>query len=1584
MSPKFILLLFLFQVATFSIVCAQNINTIAGGLGDHGADTLAELSEPTGVVADRWGNIYIADGGHGLVRMVDTNGIITTYAGGGSGGDGGPAIFASLNNPVALAVDTFGNLFISEESSNAVRKVNAAGIISTYAGNGEGVIFGEEDEVPATASTVKHPYGIAVDMAGNLYIAESGDSRIRKVSTSDTITTVAGNGTAGSSGDSGPATAAEINGATGVCIDKNGNLYILDNGNRKIRKVSATGIITTYAGNSIVGYSGDGGPAIGAEFNSLSGISVDTSGNVYVSDIVNEDVRVINTSGIITRFAGSLLNTGFSGDGGPDTVALFDQPYGTASDGRGNFYIADYGNNRIRKINTSGIINTFAGSSSTSTSGYKGDGGSAIAALLSSPTGAAYDTAQNLYIADEGNHVVRMINAAGIISTVAGNDTSGYTGDGGPAINARMVNPNAVATDRKGNLFICDQGENVIRVVNSAGIISTYAGNGTAGFSGDGGSATSAQLHTPIAIATDKYGDLYIADESNSRIRKVDTNQVITTIAGTAIASYYGDGGPATLAELNQPAGICLDTAGNIYIADQNNDRIREISTAGIISTIAGNGAGGYSGDGAAAIYAGINLPQGLTVDKYGNLYIEASDYIRKVNSAGVISTITGTGSGGFSGDGGPATAAAINLSANPGMVADTSGDLIIPDPGNNRVREIYNARISIVTASDSICSGSSAATFTATATVAPVYAPLYYQWLKNSLPVGTNSNVFSDTGFSTGDKVMCYVKNGAGGASIATSNTITMVVTMVTPTASFTVSPTGTLCGPTPVVCIASAVHGGGAPVFDWYKNSIHIYTGDTCTITPVSGDNVYCRVTSDASCLVHDTASSAHTVFTVSTPGIPSVTVTYGTGIAVCPGTTVVCSATQTGFSIPVEFRWYKNDTLVYTGKPYDFVPLNGDVIYCKVNGASGSCVTIDSVVSPVTTFTVVPATLDPAVSITLSHGEVLCPGTHVNCLPDAVNGGASPTFNWYKNDTLTYVGSSYTFTPLDSDKIYCKMVSDDHCVIVDTAVSAVDTFKTKPATLIPAVSVGVTPGIVVCASVNVTCTAYPANGGSAPVYEWYKNDTLVSTGHTFTFAPLSGDRVYCELISDDSCLIIDTAVSGVDTFGIHALLPSVSISASPSDSVCAGTSVALGSAAVNGGSSPVYYWYKNDTFQTTTGGTIFSGIAYILTPINGDVVYCKLVSNASCLGNDTAISASDTFVVSANVLTASVSIAVTPGDTVCQSKPVTCVPLPVNGGSNPRYNWYKNTDLAYSGSSYNFTPQDGDVVYCKLISNAYCVVADTVTSPVKPFTTIPNVTPSVSVNVSPGIAVCPGTSVACKAVELNGGADPIYDWYKNGNNVSTGSAYDFVPNNNDRIYCRLTSNASCVTQTSDNSDISVFQVGEAPVITISGNAGPVVFSGTNVTFTASVSGNGGPYDFQWMINGVPVSGGTSYTYTTDNFSIWDSVSCMITNYYGCGTVLTSNSLLIDVYHDIKLYPNPNNGNFILDGNDVLANSDVVNIKIYNDAGRLVYTNESAFDGITFYTAINLDRQLPPGIYMLRLEYNKNKIPIIFVVSY
>jgi len=572
-------------------------NGASGFSGDGGPATSAMLNRPSGVAVDQAGNIYIADMNNFRIRVVAPNGTIRTTAGGGISAptDGGSATSAMLGFAQRVAVDTAGNLFVLEWGSGDIRKVSPDGTLSL-------VVSGLSDAA-----------GLAVDTAGNLYFAESSNNRVRKRAPDGTVTTVAGTGGTGYSGDGGPATGALLSSPSDVAIDAGGSLYIADRGNGRIRRVTPAGIISTVAGGGPPGTTGDGGPATNAALNNPESVGVDTAGNFYIG--FTSRVRKVSAAGIITTVA-SGGDTSYVGDGGPAiSTARLSSPGGLAFDGSGNLYIAD--NHRIRRVTPDGIITTAAGNGQ---SDYAGDGGPATSASLASPFGICVDAAGNLYIGDSNR--VRKVASNGIISTVAGGGYSAPT-EGGPATKAYFGFTFSVVLGAAGQLYFIDSDR--VWKLTPAGTVSSVAGTGTAGTSGDGGPAISAQLNEPRALAMDSGGNLYIAEGLGRRVRMVNPSGAITTVAGNGTRGDSGDGGPATSAQFMSPIALALDTSGDLYIADDVAGRVRKVTRSGIISTVAGGRNAGAT-DGGLATYIYIN-PAGLAVDATGNLYI--SDPIR-------------------------------------------------------------------------------------------------------------------------------------------------------------------------------------------------------------------------------------------------------------------------------------------------------------------------------------------------------------------------------------------------------------------------------------------------------------------------------------------------------------------------------------------------------------------------------------------------------------------------------------------------------------------------------------------------------------------------------------------------------------------------------------------------------------------------------------------------------------------------------------------------------------------------------------------------------------------------------------------
>ena len=650
------------QQRVFKVNASGTLTVFAGNgypgySGNGGPAAQAELNAPLGIAADSFGNVYIADADNCLVRKVDKNGTISTFAGTpwsyGYGGDGGPATSAYLNLPTGVAVDSSGNVYIADNGNYRIREVTVSnGEINTVAGNGTYCTGGGAacgDGGPATSAGLSYVYSLAVDGYGNVYIADRDNNVIRAFGVGGNINTVAGNGTYcyGACGDGGPATSAELNGPQGVAVDSPGNIFIADLGNARIREVTVSnGYINTVAGNGSICESGgaacgDGGLATSAQLSSVWDVAVDSSDDIFIADYNNLAIREVTASnGYINTVAGN-GTLSFLGNGVPATNAVVWDPTGATSDSAGNIYIAEGPNCIVREVNaTAGIITTLAGTPGSC--GYWGDGGPATSALLTWPTKVAV-YAGIVYIADSDNCLIREVNASGDISTFAGTPQScGYGGDGGGATSAYLDHPQGVAVGSSGNVYIADTENNVVREV-SGGIINTVAGNGTQGYSGDGGPATSAELNWPDDVAVDVSGNLFIADSSGARIRKVNTRGIISTFAGNGSAGFSGDGNPAYESSLCNPSGVAVDAAGDVVIADTCNNRIRWVDGEGIIHTVAGDGNYGFSGDGGLGTGAMLANPQGIGVDPSGNIYVAdtLNNRVRKVNALAGLNAST-------------------------------------------------------------------------------------------------------------------------------------------------------------------------------------------------------------------------------------------------------------------------------------------------------------------------------------------------------------------------------------------------------------------------------------------------------------------------------------------------------------------------------------------------------------------------------------------------------------------------------------------------------------------------------------------------------------------------------------------------------------------------------------------------------------------------------------------------------------------------------------------------------------------------------------------------------------------------------
>jgi sugar lactone lactonase YvrE len=686
MSGRFVVMVWALAAWSGTAAAQSVMQTILGATPDGVAVSSASLNTPCAAIGDSAGNVYVGLRATRQVVRIETSGIVRLYAGtgtAGSGGDGGPARSAQLSQPCGLALDASGNLFIADAGTNRIRRVTPDGIISTFAGNGKSANTG--DGGPATDAGLKAPAAVTFDINGNLLIADSGNHVLRMVTLDGRIVRVAGTGFRSSGGNDGPALEAGLDTPYGIAVDRAGNIYLADTGNNQIRIVTPDGNLDRYAGRDNSSTTG-GGPFGGgagdptvprnATLSLPTALAIDPAGNLYFIDAGNLRVRRITADGVIGNYAGT-GSSGGAGDGGPARSANL-SPYGLGLDKNGNLLIADGTNHRVRVVTAAdGIINTLAGNG----------------LVTYDPRGLAVN-GDHIYFSDTANNRIRRFNVqTGEISLVAGDGQAQHAGDGDSALTASLSRPRGITFDASGNLYIADSGNHRVRKIGADGKIGTVAGNGTGAANDDDGlSATNAALYEPDDVAVDATGTVYVVERLAHRVRRFTVGGTITTVAGTRTAGgVEAEGGRAVESPLYNPQAIAIEKSGALLVADTGNQRIRRVGADGTIRTVAGNGAAGYGRDGGPATEAFINNPTGITADGSGNLYIGDTDNqsIRRVSPDGIIATVAGTErTAGFNGDGSPATQFAMY---RPSIVVPyTDCSLLVADTSNQRIRRVW------------------------------------------------------------------------------------------------------------------------------------------------------------------------------------------------------------------------------------------------------------------------------------------------------------------------------------------------------------------------------------------------------------------------------------------------------------------------------------------------------------------------------------------------------------------------------------------------------------------------------------------------------------------------------------------------------------------------------------------------------------------------------------------------------------------------------------------------------------------------------------------------------------------------------
>ncbi|MES2947189.1 MAG: hypothetical protein V4858_01485 [Pseudomonadota bacterium] len=643
---------------------AISFTTLAGTAGTvinsvDGTGNAAQFSAPRGLAVDSSkGTLYVADSSNHSIRKVTAAGVVTTFSGTAGTAGTAQASPAQFSEPFSLAIDSSGTLFVADTNNHAIRKISSAGLVSTLAGgNGPGSADGT-----GAAAKFTEPRAVALDAAGNVYVTDYMNHTVRKVTPAGVVTTLAGS--AGNIGfTNGQGSAARFKSLQGVAVDSGGNVYVVDGGNRSLRKITPGGLVSTLV-------DGSGTSLIGEP----RGLAIDASGSLYVTDYTSHAVYKLTAAGVGSVLAGTAPTPG-SADS-TTAAAQFNAPNGVAVDSANNVYIADTANNTIRKI-AGGSVTTLAGLAGRSSS----RDGAGAAARFEDPYAVATDGAGNVYVADATDHSIRKITPDGTVTTLAGKAGTLGSSDGAGAA-ARFRGPQGIAADSAGNVYVADTGNRTVRKVSPTGVVSTLAGTAGQGGSANGAGAA-ARFSSPYGVAVDSGGTVYVVDSADNTVRKITTGGVVSTLAGTPGTLGLTDG-MGTAARFAVPFDLTVDAAGNLYICDHGNHAIRKVTPAGVVTTLAGSGTAGYAnGNGRAAAF---KFPSGIAVDSTGAVFVADTDnqVIRKISPTGDVTTVGGSG---FIGSAdGAGTAASFY---NPKDVAvDGNGMLYVADRNNHTVRK--------------------------------------------------------------------------------------------------------------------------------------------------------------------------------------------------------------------------------------------------------------------------------------------------------------------------------------------------------------------------------------------------------------------------------------------------------------------------------------------------------------------------------------------------------------------------------------------------------------------------------------------------------------------------------------------------------------------------------------------------------------------------------------------------------------------------------------------------------------------------------------------------------------------------------
>ncbi len=1517
----------------------------AGYNGDGALATASQLNYPFGVAVDHYGNIYIADTYNNRIRKISaTTKLISTVAGttsSGYNGDNISAITAQLNQPNSVCLDNAGNIYFTDQINNRVRKVAiSTGNISTIAGSGSSGYMG--DNGTAIYAQLNSPSGIALDANNNIYIADLNNHRIRKVTVSTgVITTIAGNGTGAYVEDGVAATLTSLSLPHDVFVTTAGHVFIADYGNGRIRKINAsTGIISTVAGDGSASFAGDNGPATSAKLNMPISIRVDNAGNYFISDYFNRRIRKVtqpvfvnNTisgaqticakssatisgtiptgcTGVITY---TWLNSTVSATSGFTSIANSNLQNFTTTNLTKNTWFKRLAVTSGCNVDTSAAVlitvdipigkNEIGATatmsritgSPTGSDGSTGDGGLAINAKFRSPIGICTDSANNIFIADAGNHRIRKINAStGIISNFAGTSSITFNGDSIVATAASLYSPSGIAINPNGDLFICDRGHDRIRMVSKAtGLITTYAGTGTSGYDGDGLSAKLAKINNPLFLTFDAAGNLFFVDCENYRIRKVNRiTGVISTIAGTGVNAFSADGILATLANI-QPEGVAIDIAGNIYFSERNH-HIRKIDlTTGLLSTIAGTGVSSSTGDGGLAINAAISYPEGMHIDKYGNLIFAEYFYgkIRHINlKTGIIMTVAG---GGFNMDPSNSNPLSVNL----GLVAD-----IASTPDGSIYSTSYDNsqafKFTLPFSDQLICAGFVPDSIVGTTPIGGLGLGYSYQWLKSTTSAtagftaiaNSNKKNYAAAALSQTTWFKRVVTSGV----CANDTSVAVKITIQNPiTNNIITNPTQIICAGSSPATITASIPSGGVNAsynFNWLSST----TSATAGFTAIASSNTqnytpgvltqstwFRRVVTSGACGV-DTTVAIKIIVTnpISTNQITSNPQTICSGSV---SSQINASQPIGGDGLNYIYTWLKSTTSASTGfaaisvsnvKNYTPVAITQNTWYKRVV-SSGACANDTSAAIKV-------SVTNPILSNSItSSTQTICSGSvpsQISASQPSAGDGANYIFTWLKSTTSATAGfaaiassnsRNYTPTAINQNTWFRRVVSSGAC---NNDTSAAISFSiTTPITFneitsnLQTVCSGSVPS-------QINATQPTGGDGLNYIYTWLKSTTSVNAG----FAAISASNVknYTPVAITQNTWykrVVSSGACANDTSAAIKLSISTPISnnviLSSSQVICSLTmppQINASAAAGGDGVNYTYTWLKSTSSATTGFTAIVSSNVRNYTPtvITQNTWFRRVVSSGVC-NNDTsaAINISITSPISTNQITSN-------PQTICSGS----VPSQINatqptGGDGVSYNytWLKSTTSASAGFAAitssnvkNYLPTliTQNTWYKRVVTSGAC--ANDTSMAIKISVTNP-----ISSNTLTSVAqtICSGSVPAQITASTATGGDGLnysYQWLISTTNATIGylaldSAYsqNYSPKAlfQNTWFKRVVSSGLCATDTSPaiaitlNYPITGNSINNSLQVICKGETPPQLIA------TIPSGGDGVNYTYQWL---------------------------------------------------------------------------------------------------------------------------------------